>query len=306
MIIEEFLQEYDASAATLKTYREALQNLAYFLGGIDLTDASEADIIRYKRELMQTHKPTTVNLYLSAARCFYHWGARQGYCKDVAKDISNVRKHQHNVAARAFTSKQVNSILQSIDTSTVIGRRNKLMLVTMFSTALRCVEVSRLNRDSLACISGQWCLIVQGKGASDADAIVTIPAILASELQSYLAERTDSGKALFASYSNRRDENSRLSAQSISRICKGIFRAAGYDTSTLTAHSTRHTAITVALEHGADIREVQQFARHSSINTTLIYDHSLKQLENCCSSILLEQYSSQLPQIEKGCISVQQ
>lgn len=298
MIIEEFLQEYDASATTLKTYEEALKNYEHFITGINITDATEADIIQYKRELMQTHKPATVNLYLSAVRCFYKWCEKQGYCIDVAKDVSNVRKHHSNVAARAFTSKQVNSILDSIDTGTPVGRRNKVMLVTMFSTALRCVEVSRLNRGDLSCISGQWCLLVQGKGDAEADAVVTIPANLAAELQSYLAERTDAGDALFASYSHRRDDASRLSPQSISRICKSIFRAAGYDLSTLTAHSTRHTAITVALENGADIREVQQFARHSSINTTLIYDHSLKQLENCCSSILLEQYSNQWPQIE--------
>lgn len=298
MIIEEFLREYDASAATLKAYREALKNFEYFLAGVSITDAKEADIVRYKRELMQVHKPATTNLYLSAVRCFYKWCEKLGYCADVAKDISNVRKHHSNVAARAFTSKQVSEILGSIDTSTTVGRRNRVMLVTMFSTALRCVEVSRLNRDDLVCITGQWCLLVQGKGDADADAVVTIPASLAAELQSYLAERTDSGDALFASYSHRRDDASRLSPQSISRICKNIFRGAGYDLSTLTAHSTRHTAITVALENGADIREVQQFARHSSINTTLIYDHSLKQLENCCSSILLEQYSSQLPQLE--------
>lgn len=298
MIIEEFLQEYDASAATLKTYKEALKNFEYFLAGISITDATEADIVRYKRELMQAHKPATANLYLTAVRCFFKWCEKQGYCTDVAKDISNVRKHHSNVAARAFTSKQVSDILSSIDTSTVIGRRNKVMLVTMFSTALRCVEVSRLNRDDLACITGHWCLLVQGKGDADADAVVTIPASLAAELQSYLAERSDSGDALFASYSHRRDDASRLSPQSISRICKSVFRNAGFDLNTLTAHSTRHTAITVALENGADIREVQQFARHSSINTTLIYDHSLKQLENCCSSILIEQYSTQLPQLE--------
>jgi integrase len=49
--------------------------------------------------------------------------------------------------------------------------------------------------------------------------------------------------------------------------------AAGFDSERLTAHSLRHTAITQALLAGSPLQEVQQFARHSSINTMQTAKH---------------------------------
>lgn len=61
---------------------------------------------------------------------------------------------------------------------------------------------------------------------------------------------------------------------------------AGYDTPRLTAHSMRHTAVTLSLLAGKDITEVQQFARHESINTTMIYNHALDKEKNGCSEAI--------------------
>jgi site-specific recombinase XerD len=60
-------------------------------------------------------------------------------------------------------------------------------------------------------------------------------------------------------------------------------RSAGFDSERLTAHSLRHTAITLSLLAGASLQEVQQFARHSSIDTTQIYAHNLECLDNPCN-----------------------
>jgi site-specific recombinase XerD len=65
-------------------------------------------------------------------------------------------------------------------------------------------------------------------------------------------------------------------------------RAAGFDSERLTSHSLRHTAITWSLQAGATLQEVQQFARHSSINTTQIYAHNLERLDNPCSMHISE------------------
>ena len=60
-------------------------------------------------------------------------------------------------------------------------------------------------------------------------------------------------------------------------------QAAGYDSARLTAHSLRHTAVTLSLLAGKDITEVQQFARHKNIETTMIYNHALDKAKNTCS-----------------------
>ena len=63
-------------------------------------------------------------------------------------------------------------------------------------------------------------------------------------------------------------------------------KAAGYISSRLTAHSLRHTAITLALLAGQSIQDVQAFARHSSINTTTIYAHNVNRLDSRCESLI--------------------
>lgn len=63
-------------------------------------------------------------------------------------------------------------------------------------------------------------------------------------------------------------------------------RNAGYDSDRLTAHSLRHTAITLSLKNGESLQEVQQFARHTNINTTLIYAHNLEREQNTCSNTI--------------------
>ena len=48
----------------------------------------------------------------------------------------------------------------------------------------------------------------------------------------------------------------------------------------LSAHSLRHTAATINLMNGGTLEETQQLLRHSNINTTMIYAHHLKRMDN--------------------------
>lgn len=81
---------------------------------------------------------------------------------------------------------------------------------------------------------------------------------------------------LFASEGHR-NNGGRLTEPSISRIIKGRLQAAGYDTHRLTAHSLRHTSVTMLLESGATLQEAQHHARHASPETTGIYAHNIDQ-----------------------------
>jgi len=112
---------------------------------------------------------------------------------------------------------------------------------------------------------------------------------VAAAIREYLMFR-DNGKTvgnsedrpLFESSSDR-NTGQRIT-RSLRRIIKGRMRAAGFDSERLTAHSLRHTAITQALLAGSPLQEVQQFARHNSINTTQIYAHNLDRLQSSCEA----------------------
>ena len=57
---------------------------------------------------------------------------------------------------------------------------------------------------------------------------------------------------------------------------------AGYISERWTAHSLRHTAVTIALRAGNALDDVKAFARHNSVNTTLIYAHNVNRLKSAC------------------------
>ena len=80
----------------------------------------------------------------------------------------------------------------------------------------------------------------------------------------------------------------RLSPQGVSRTVKQALMAAGLNSPRLTAHSLRHTAVTLALSGGATLQQVQQFARHRLIETTLRYAHNLEYARNPCSKLVMK------------------
>ena len=75
-------------------------------------------------------------------------------------------------------------------------------------------------------------------------------------------------KALFGS----RDKN-RVSVTAVHRLVKKHMLAAGLDASSLSAHKLRHTAATLMLSNGVDVKTVQEVLGHEHLNTTEIYTH---------------------------------
>lgn len=53
----------------------------------------------------------------------------------------------------------------------------------------------------------------------------------------------------------------------------------GLDSDKMTAHSLRHTAITLAIQGGASLEQAQAMARHSDPKTTMIYYHNLQRIQ---------------------------
>ena len=74
-----------------------------------------------------------------------------------------------------------------------------------------------------------------------------------------------------------------MTTRAISGLVKTHLTEAGYNSDRLTAHSLRHTAVTLSLLAGKNLEEVQQFARHANIATTMIYNHALDLAKNSCS-----------------------
>ncbi|GMO68266.1 MAG: hypothetical protein Nk1A_6980 [Endomicrobiia bacterium] len=134
----------------------------------------------------------------------------------------------------------------------------------MLTCGLRTIEVMRADCLDLTTLGDSEILYVQGKGCQEKSEFMRITNQVGMAIRDYLKEAkiiVKEQEPLFISLGDNR-RGKRLTSNSISRIVKSRLRRAGYDSQRITAHSLRHTAVTIALLLGATMQETQRFARH--------------------------------------------
>lgn len=282
-MLDSFIRFLDAKPKTVETYGRALKQFMKYLRLNGITNPTRDDVIGFREAMDVDHKPTTVQNYLMAVKQLFKWTEQEGLYPNIAKNVKGKelsREHKKNY----LTGDQVKVILNSIDTETVQGRRDYAMLTLMVTCGLRDVEVVRANIGDLDSVGAHTVLFLQGKGRDEKAEYVKIPPKVEQAIRESLKDREGKSDTdpIFTSLSNN-SKGKRLTVQSVSRTIKNRLKQAGFDSDRLTAHSLRHTAVTLSLLANKDIREVQKFARHRNIATTLIYDHSIKLENNTCS-----------------------
>ena len=175
--------------------------------------------------------------------------------------------------------------MNGINRNSLEGMRNFAMFGLMAVCGLRTIEISRADIADLRNVAGVTCLYIQGKGKTSKSDFVKVPPQVEKAIRAYLNARGNvSGNApLFASCS-RRNRNQRLTTRTISGVAKSAMINAGYISERWTAHSLRHTSVTIALMAGNTLDDVKAFARHNSVNTTLIYAHNINRLKSACEA----------------------
>ncbi len=274
-LIHEFLTSLDVSAKT----REALKQYLSFLDqeGVKLNETSRNTVIAYKQELELSKKATTINAYLTAVRSFYTYLESVKYYPNVARGIKS-EKVNRNSPKQALTIEQAKELVNAKKPKSddVTALRDRAIVNLMLSRGLRTIEITRANVEDIQVIAGNSVLFIQGKGYKDKSQFV----VVMKPIRDYLKARGDckGTDPLFISTSNRNHGN-RLTTRSVSRIVANELEKHGYKSESVTAHSLRHTAVTLSLLGGATPQEVQQLARHSNIETTFIYAHNIDRMQ---------------------------
>ena len=291
-LYDRFVAYIDASDKTVETYGRALRQFFYWIQREQITQPRRDDVIRYREELKQKHKPATVQSYIFAVRQFFRWTAQEGLYPDIADHLKGAKlstAHKKD----PLTVRQAQEILETQRRKdTLAGARDYAILAAAITGGLRTIEIQRANVEDLRPLGDKTVLYIQGKGHEERAEYVLITEPVEKAI------RTGGKAPLFSSVS-RQNYGERMTTRSISRIVKNAFIEAGYDSDRLTAHSLRHTAGTLNLLNGGTLQETQQLLRHSNINTTTIYAHNLDKLssksEERISSALFDEY-----EIRKG------
>lgn len=284
---ERFVSYLDASPKTIETYTKALRQFFNYIGLHGIRKPQREDVLAFRDDLKASGlKPTTVQNYITATRIFFKWTAQEGLYPNIAEHVKGA-KLDKNHKKDYLTSRQAKEVLAGVQTDSEEGLRNYAILSLMVTGGLRTIEVSRADVEDLRTVGESTVLYIQGKGREEKTEYIKISAPVEKAIRSYLKarENVEEGQPLFTSTSNN-SKGKRITTRTVSGVVKTALRNAGYDSARLTAHSLRHTAITLALLAGREITEVQQFARHANLNTTMIYNHALDQAKNGCSDAI--------------------
>lgn len=144
--------------------------------------------------------------------------------------------------------------------------RDYCILCLFLNCGLRISEMAGLDLTDIR----QDSLLIHGKGSKQR--VVYLNDASAKALNNWLSVRKNIAavdkKALFLS--NRR---TRISVDSIQVMVRNTLLKAGLDAGRISPHKLRHTAATLMLQNGVDLRTLQELLGHESLNTTQIYTH---------------------------------
>jgi integrase/recombinase XerC/integrase/recombinase XerD len=283
-LLQRFIEAQDIAPSSRATYRRQLKQFASWLEqsgrASRLSTLLREDILSYRDYLLQLGLSSyTVSGYMTATRKLFEWLEAEKLYPNIARGVKGTRKAK-GFRKDCLTPGQIREALEAIDTATLEGLRDYALLNLLLRTGLRTVEVTRATLGDLRQESGSAVLWIQGKGRASKDDFVLLVEETLRPLRAYLSARgrLREEEPLFASGS-RRNTGEALTTRSISRIVKERLRAVGLDDSRLTAHSLRHTAITLSIKGGASLQQAQAMARHTDPKTTLIYFHNLARIE---------------------------
>lgn len=163
-----------------------------------------------------------------------------------------------------LTMSQSAALLQSVSGQN--AKRDYAILMLFLNCGIRRSELVGLNLTDVY----EDRIRVVGKG--NKERIVYFGSSCRKAIDAYLVERhkkvlTDN-RALFGS----RDGN-RISVTAVHRLVKKALLQAGLDSTQFSAHKLRHTAATMMLSGGVDVKTVQEVLGHENLNTTQIYTH---------------------------------
>ncbi|MBU3942734.1 tyrosine-type recombinase/integrase [Patescibacteria group bacterium] len=277
--------EKGLSNNTQKNYERYLNKFVFWLKKINHGDMKPHELTadnvwKYRLFLSrgissasgQSLKKLTQNYYLIALRALLGYFSEKDILSLPSDKIKLPKDIKKEKTVKFLTLEQIKRLLEAPDIKDHNGLRDRVILESLFSTALRIAELVSLNRDQFNNIKDKKDVELSIIGKGDYPRTVYFSERALGWIKKYLETRKDKEKALFINYRAKTDSDRRLSARSVERAVKKYAIMAGVPIFT-TPHTLRHSMATDLLSQGVDLRTIQEFLGHRSITSTQIYTH---------------------------------
>jgi integrase/recombinase XerD len=283
-LLAAFLLGYEGH--TRAAYARDLSDWLTFCSRHDIEplSAHRAHIDAYARELaeVQGRARSTVARRLSALTGFYGYALDEGLID--RSPLAGVRRPKvaDDSQTTGLDRDQLRAVLavarQQAATAAGQSRRNLALVTLLAHNGLRIGEALAADMEDLGSERGHRTLRITRKGGRRAT--VVLAPVTARALDEYLDGR-DSGP-LFVTASGRR-----LDEPGAFRMVRRLARDAGLNCADrLSPHSLRHAFVTLALDAGVSLRDVQDAAGHADPRTTRRYDRARHNLDRAATYAL--------------------
>jgi integrase/recombinase XerC len=279
--IERFLNHLDVernfSEQSLRAYATDLRQFAEFLDEKALPDLTTLDNLALRGYLARMSEANygrrSIARKLASVRSLFRFMHRRGEIADNPAKLLRTPKLARNLPS-FLDEQQVTVLLSTPDPATWSGLRDKAILELLYATGLRVSELVKLQLNDLEFSRGS--LRTLGKGRKER-ILPLLPAAI-SAIQTWFTvrerpPRSRSGtiKAGIANvFINQR--GGALTDRSVRRQIDQYVKHAAINCK-VTPHTLRHSFATHLLNHGADLRDVQELLGHAHLATTQVYTH---------------------------------
>lgn len=234
---------------------------------------SKQDVIAFLSFLRKKkYASATVARMLVSIKLFYRFLRKENIIKEDKTSLIESPK-LWQLIPEVLSEEEVEELLNACDTCSQIGARDRAILEFLYGSGLRVSEVCSLDLHDV----DEEKVRVMGKGSKER--IVPVGEMALQALDHYLNNfRKGENKALFLSRGGKR-----IDRQTIYTRVRFYAKAAKIN-KPVSPHTLRHSFATHLLDHGADLRIIQELLGHADISTTDRYTHiSRSHLESAFS-----------------------
>ena len=271
--------EKNFSAHTIRAYCADVYTFLLWIDKLNPLEIEAEKFSEYIHFISQiNYTKTTIARKIASIRAFYKFLYQEELIEYNPLESIPIPK-QNKTLPHFLYEDEVENILRGIKIDTPSGYRNRIILELLWVSGMRISELSSLNYENLNLEQNE--IRVFGKGAKER--IVLIPDKTKEGLINYIENVSDlicktdkkPSSPLFINYNGYRLQN-----QSIRKALRECIKNIHF-TKYVTPHVFRHSFATKMLEHGADLRIVQELLGHASIKNTQIYTHvSIQRLKD--------------------------
>ncbi|HAX72798.1 MAG TPA: integrase [Firmicutes bacterium] len=267
---------------------------------ITIQDIIEVNLFHVEHYILELknkgYASATINRKVSSLSALYKWllkyqDNRTGTAIIRYNPFGNLKEEKpkvNNQETEFLTQEECVTLLSVFDTSNLLDLRNKAIMSLALTTALRKSEMIHIKLMDIKKY-GEYDVIHVTRKGNKADMIKIRPEVL-TLIEEYVSRterdfEQDKDTYLFIGHSRNNLNNEKLDPSTLNYMIKSVCKKAGI-TKKLKVHSTRHTAITLAITGGASIEKVRDFAAHKNIVTTNRYVHSIDKMKNNAGDLI--------------------